>query len=448
MQQPILGLILLVILLALDAFLAASEAALTNAHRHLLRERAEKGDRAAQRAFEVAEDSTRVLSTFQLAILLTHFLIGGVVLALLALVPTPLEDWFPALDPLGVIVSNAIELVVAAVIVYIVAELIPGTLAQRDAEVWSIALAGPSRLVIGLFWPLALLMARLRRAIAAPRPGDPDGALVTEAEIMTQIDAAEEEGAIEAEEKEMLLSIFALDETVAREIMLPRIDIMALDIQTPLKEAIQLIHEAGHSRIPLYEESLDHIVGLVYAKDLITLNDKDIATRGLRSLMRPTYFVPETKKVLDLLRELRQRKVHMAVVVDEYGGTAGLVTIENIVEEIVGDIRDEYDAAEESLFEKITDSEYVVDARMSLDDLNDLLDVELPSEDADTLGGLIYERLGKVPAAGETVRTDDLRLDVLSVTENRIGKVRVRRLDASADPSARKDETTHATPQD
>jgi magnesium and cobalt exporter, CNNM family len=447
LEPPLPGLIILAALLVIDAFLASCEAALTNARRYVLREQAERGIPAARLAHDITENSTRVLATFELTRLLTHFLIGGVLVSLLSPLAGLLGRLIPALAPLDNPLVVAVELVAAGFIIYGLVELIPATLAQRSAEAWAMALARPARVVIAIFWPLAAILLRLRRSIAPPGPGEPEGGLVTEAEIMTQIDAAEEEGAIEAEEKEMLLSILELDEMVAREIMLPRIDVMALDVNTLIQEAIKVIHEAGHSRIPVYEDSLDHVVGLIYAKDLVYLNDQDIQTRSLRSLMRPAYFVPEAKKVLDLLRELRQANVHMAIIIDEFGGTAGLVTIENIVEQIVGDIRDEYDMAEESLFEKISDDEYVVDARLTLDDLNDLVNVELPSQEADTLGGYIYEKLGKVPSPGDSIDTDRLRLEVMSVTDQRIGKVRVQRTPPPADPTSAKNGSQDAAAQ-
>jgi CBS domain containing-hemolysin-like protein len=273
----------------------------------------------------------------------------------------------------------------------------------------------------------------MRRGIASPQGGGIDGALVTEEEIMTLVDVGEEEGAIEQEEKEMIYSIFRLDETLAREIMLPRIDIVALDINTPLDEAIEVITKAGHSRIPVYEDSLDHIKGLLYAKDLLTVRDEEKSTVELKTLLRPASFVPETKGVLDLLRELQSTKVHLTVVIDEYGGTAGLVTIEDIVEEIVGEIMDEYDLAEEAPYELLGDGEYLFDARVGLDNFNHIVDAQLPDELADTLGGFIYGQLGKVPTTGETVETEQLRLKVTEIVDQRIRKVQVTRLAASHD---------------
>jgi len=421
-------------LLLIGAFFAASQAALVNARRHLLREQSERGDHRARLALKVAEDSTRVMATFQLANLLTHFLVAGLLIIIFL---TPLASLIASalseLSPVSTLLAYLIGIPVAAFLFFLLTVVLPTTLAQGNAEYWAMLLARPAQLTITLFSPLVAIVSRVRRGIASPQGGGIDGTLVTEEEIMTLVDVGEEEGAIEQEEKEMIYSIFRLDETLAREIMLPRIDIVALDINTPLDEAIEVITKAGHSRIPVYKDSLDHIKGLLYAKDLLTVRDEERSTVKLKTLLRPASFVPETKGVLDLLRELQSTKVHLTVVIDEYGGTAGLVTIEDIVEEIVGEIMDEYDLAEEAPYELIADGEYLFDARVGLDNFNHIVDAQLPDELADTLGGFIYGQLGKVPTTGETVETEQLRLKVTEIVDQRIRKVQVTRLAAGDD---------------
>jgi putative hemolysin len=225
----------------------------------------------------------------------------------------------------------------------------------------------------------------------------------------------------------MIYSIFDMGNTLAREIMVPRIDVLALEVSTPLPEAVDAVLTAGHSRVPIYQTNIDNVVGLLYAKDLLRAW-KDAGQGGeLSKLIRPAYFAPETKKVDALLAELQQKRIHLAVVVDEYGGTAGIVTLEDIVEEIVGDIRDEYDVNEESLFERSSEGEYVFDARINLDEVNELLELHLPTSESDSLGGFIYGQLGHVPAAGEKVPAGGMTFEVLSVTGRRIRKVRALR---------------------
>jgi putative hemolysin len=223
----------------------------------------------------------------------------------------------------------------------------------------------------------------------------------------------------------MIASIFAFGETLVREVMVPRIDVSAVPVDVPMLEALDLILKAGHSRIPVYHDTIDNVMGILYAKDLLRYLRDGRTDVHLGKILRPAYFIPESKKVDELLQELQQRKVHMAVVVDEYGGTAGIVTIEDLLEEIVGEIQDEYDA-EEPTVEAVDDREFLFDARVSLNEVNQLLGVELPAEGGDTLGGFIYSQLGKVPAVGDTIEYGDVTVEVLSVAGRRIKQVRAR----------------------
>jgi CBS domain containing-hemolysin-like protein len=418
----------------LNSFFAAAQAAFGNVRRQNLREQAELGNRLAGLAEALVEDSVRVLTTFDLCILINRFVIAGIAVALgLPLLTALGQSLIPDLPLLSAIVGFAIVLPLFAILVYILTEMLPTTLALRNAEQWSIALLRPAQFTQTVVQPLVIVIAGVRRWLAAPLGGEVDSTLVTEEKIMTLVDAGEEEGAIEYQEKEMIYSIFQLDETLAREIMVPRIDIVALALDTPLAEARKVIIDAGHSRIPVYGESLDHIEGLLYAKDLLEVWQTGKQSADLHSLLRPALFVPESKRVSDLLRELQTAKVHLAIVIDEYGGTAGLVTIEDIVEEIVGEIIDEYDHAEEARYQIVADNEFIFDARIDLDDFNHLLGVELSDDLGDTLGGFIYARLGKVPESGEVIQTERLRIEVLSVVDRRIRKVRVRRTPPSDD---------------
>ncbi len=429
-MNPVLaGLIGLVVLLLASFLFSATQNALSNVRRQTLREMAEQGSKRARQAVDIAEDSTQVLSTFQLANIITRFLIAGLVAVL---VLPSLAAWAESLVPGGTrpgfVLSYLVVIPLVALLAFVLTGLLPQVLTQRNSESWAMALAPLARVTITLLSPLVSLMMSLRRGIAGPLGGDLEGVFVTEETIKTMVDAGQEEGSIELDEKEMIYSIFELDETLAREIMVPRIDIVALDINTPLEEAREVIIKAGHSRIPVYQDSLDYIKGLLYAKDLLDVWHKGQASVDLSTLLRPALFVPESKRVLKLLRELQNAMVHLAIVIDEYGGTAGLVTIEDVVEEIVGEIIDEYDEDEEAAYEIVGEDEIIFDARIDLDDLNHLMDTELPDELSDTLGGFIYERLGKVPDVGEIIKAKDLRLEVLSVENLRIGKVRVTRL--------------------
>jgi len=307
----------------------------------------------------------------------------------------------------------------------------PRALGERYAE----ALAVPGALTL---MPLRWLLGPLRRLAIrlGPRVEGREAPVIDEAELRTLVDAGEEGGAIEATEKEMIVSIFELHDTVAGEIMVPRPDMVAIPVTASLSEALNVILQAGYSRIPVYEGTIDHIVGVLYAKDLLRLMRDGIRDAPLRELLRPPYFVPEGKRIVDLLREMQQRKVHMAIVVDEYGGVAGLVTIEDILEEIVGEIQDEFDRAEEPLVLPVDEHTYVFDGRVDLDEVQKLLGVALPAEGADTLAGYVYERLGRIPMVGETFTDHGLEFRVEEVLGRRIRKIRVRRREPAADLAA------------
>jgi CBS domain containing-hemolysin-like protein len=229
---------------------------------------------------------------------------------------------------------------------------------------------------------------------------------------------------LEEDEREMIASVIELGEQPVREVMVPRIDIVAAPSTSSVRELLDRIIESGHSRIPIFEESIDNIVGVVYAKDLLRFLREGTQEAPVVTLAREPSFVPETKKVDELLHEMQQKRVHLAIVVDEYGGTAGLISIEDLIEEIVGEIQDEYDV-EEALIEEVSDSEAVFDARVSIRDVNDTLDLDIDDEDFDTLGGLLYHELGKVPNVGDEVRVDGAVVTVLTTTGRRVRKVRV-----------------------
>lgn len=253
---------------------------------------------------------------------------------------------------------------------------------------------------------------------------------VTEEEIQELMDAGEEEGIINEEENAMIRSIFALGDTVVREVMVPRTDMACIPIDAPVREALDTIIACGHSRIPVYEETMDNIVGLLYAKDLLKHWGKDESEILLRSIMRPPIFIPESKNLEEMLQEFRRKRIHLAIVVDEYGGTSGLLTIEDLLEEIVGEIQDEYDTEEERLIEEPGGS-LLVDARLPIEELEQHFGIRIEKDKFDTVGGLAFHLTGRIPASGEIVTSDDLRITVLEADERRVIRVRVERLDES-----------------
>jgi len=332
-----------------------------------------------------------------------------------------LLEGLPGLDTSAAIVLGALLLVT---LVWV--QLAFNAMGAVHPEGTLIALQWPLRVGGFLLGPLTLLLRGLTRlvllrgkelsAVGSPTPED---------DLRLIVDAAEGEGTLEEEEKEMIQSIFEMGERTAREIMVPRVDMVAVDASDPLREVLDRINAKGHSRIPIYEDTIDNVVGVVYAKDLLKHMESGSLDDPCRILARPPHFIPESKKIDELLHEMQHQKVHMAIVLDEYGGTAGLVTIEDLLEEIVGEIQDEYDA-EEKPIEKLSDREAVFDALVSIHDVNETLGISLGDAEYETVGGLAYDRLGRIPVVGDEVHVDGICLKVLSVAGKRIKKVKIR----------------------
>lgn len=255
---------------------------------------------------------------------------------------------------------------------------------------------------------------------------------VTEEEIQEIITAGEEEGLINPRENEMIRSIFNLRDSIVREIMVPRTDMACIDSSDNIHDAVAKIIACGHSRLPVYEGTADNIIGLLYAKDLLKYWGTDALSFDLRKTLRVPYYIPETKNLEELLQEFKRKRVHMAVVIDEYGGTSGLVTIEDLLEQIVGDIQDEYDAEEEWLLSQ-PDGAIVVDARLSIEELEQYFGIEVEREMFDTVGGLIFHLTGKIPRSGEEVETNDIHMTVLDADERKIRRVRIARKGEAAE---------------
>lgn len=264
------------------------------------------------------------------------------------------------------------------------------------------------------------LIAMLRRFLEGRKP-------VTEEEIQDLMNAGEEEGLINEEENEMIQSIFALGDTVVREIMVPRTDMAYVTVDANVREVLNSIIACGHSRIPVFDGSIDNIVGLIYAKDLLKYWGMDESAVVLKNILRPPYFIPESKNLEELLHEFKKKRIHIAIVIDEYGGTSGLVTIEDLLEQIVGDIQDEYDLEEDWLVEA-ADGAVVVDGRLPIEELEEHFGIEIERDKFDTVGGLIFHLTGRIPAVGEEVENGAIRLTVLEADERRISKVRITKL--------------------
>ena len=416
------SIILLLALLALHAFFAAAKEAVVSVRKARRLQLLDEGHAAASLLNKLAEDASRLLATEQLALKFISFFI----IALAVLVYAPSLATLLAVSQLA---AAGMIIVVTVLITLVFGDLAPRELARRHAESLALRSIYPLYYLSLLTVPLARLVTRFSRALtghSSETDGDMLG-LITEEDLRTYVDAGEEGGALKEDEKEMIYSIFDLDDTVARQIMTPRIDVVAVEANTSVNEALDVLLEAGHSRLPVYEGNIDNIIGILHARDLLAHWRAGGEPRLVRGLEHEVHFVPETRSVSDLLRDLQRQKLQIAVVVDEYGGMAGLVTIEDILEEIVGEIHDEYDS-EEFFMERISDNEYIFNARADLDDVNDIMSIDLPAEETDTLGGLVYTLLGRVPEVGDRVDVDKFRLTVLAVEGRRIGRVKVQRL--------------------
>jgi CBS domain containing-hemolysin-like protein len=311
----------------------------------------------------------------------------------------------------------------------VLAEAVPKTYAVQHPDRAALRVA-PAVYAVARF-PLVRLLSRALIGLAnvlVPGKGLKEGPFVSEEELLALADVAEEEEVIEQTERALIHSIIQFGDTVVREVMVPRPDMVTVEARAKATDVMELIMSAGFSRVPVYEQGIDDIVGIVYAKDLMKALRHNEADGAVRELARPARFVPETKRVAELLPEMQKEKAHMAIVVDEYGGTAGLVTLEDLIEELVGEIVDEYDV-EETKVEPLPDGGVRVNARMPIDELNELLQAEFPEGDFDTVGGLMFNLLGHVPTEGESVDCDGHRLQAEKVQGRRIGRVRISPLE-------------------
>ncbi|MCH8025515.1 MAG: HlyC/CorC family transporter [Chloroflexi bacterium] len=300
---------------------------------------------------------------------------------------------------------------------------VPRLVVARSPERWGLRLLPVMRVLRAVFTPPAVALEWLLSALLPLRERK-DRPAGEEEELLRLIDLPEGNGAAENGEMEMIRRIARMVDRAVREIMVPRIDMVAAEADAPVDEVLSLVIERGYSRIPLYEGTIDNIVGIVHAKDILQVQLDNPRPESLRAVARSPYFIPEGKHIDELLTELREHRVQLAIVVDEYGGTAGLVTIEDVLEEIVGEIQDEYDS-EEVTIERVADDEAIIDARVGLEELNELFSLEIEGEDFDTLGGFVYHQLGRMPAPGDELQADGLNMRVLSVMGRRIKKVRV-----------------------
>ncbi|MBI2864402.1 MAG: HlyC/CorC family transporter [Chloroflexi bacterium] len=431
----ILELVFIVALIMMNAFFAAAEIAIVSMRRTRLMELAERGDAGARAALRLIGNPSRFLATIQVGVTLAGFFasaLGAISLVvlvrdLLSAVPIPfIANYSGPISFVAVTMGISFATLVLG-------ELAPKNLGIHYAEAISRLIAPPIELLSTLAAPMVIVLTATTNAILAVFRIEERASIpaVSPSEIVSMVEAGEEEGVIESSEAEMIERVFDLGETRAHGIMVPRVDILAIRKDAQIDEALDLYVKSGYSRFPVFDGSFDSIVGILYAKDLLRVLAKGERPADIALLVRPALFVPETKRVGDLLKELQRTRNHLAVVVDEFGGTAGLVTLEDILEEIVGDIRDEHEA-EQPIIELNDSREAVASGVTTLSEINEALDLHLAGKDFDTLGGLVLSQLGRIPQPGEVVELPEARITVMAINGLRVTKVRVQKKEAEA----------------
>ena len=413
--------VLIILLIAAVGVLGASEVAITRANRVRAYRLVEDKRRGASSLARIADNPAPYLNVVLLLTLLST--IGGTTIA------TSL-----AVRHFGG-AGEVVATIAMTLLLFVFADVTPKTFAIQQTDRVGLLLA-PMLVGLGrLVGPIATGLVKLANVIM-PGRGLPQGPFITEQELRASAEVASEEGAIEEGEKELIHSIFEFGDTIVREVMVPRPDVVAVEDTATLRDVQALVLEHGYSRIPVFHEDLDDVVGVVFAKDVLKALYQGDDDMPLGDICRPARFVPESKKVADLLREMQQEKFHQAIVTDEYGPFTGIVSLEDLLEELVGEITDEYDTEVPDMVE-VGDGVYRVSGKTSIDDVNELLDSQLPDEEWDTVGGFVLELFGKIPEPGEETEYQDLRFKAEEVHGRRVATVLITRAPQQADEENR-----------
>ena len=426
----ILKLVLLFVLILVNAFFAMSELAIISLNDNKIEKMAEDGNKKAKKIVKLTDNSSRFLSMIQIGVTLAGFLTSASASTTFAeMLTAKVMGVWPML-PQNIIngVSVVLITIITSYFSLVLGELVPKKIAMQASEKISFKIVGILLFFSKIFSPLVKVLALSTNAVVRLLGFNPhaDEETVTEEEIRMMVDVGGEKGVIEDVQKEMINNIFEFDDLDAGDTMTHRTDMVAVEVNDPLQEVIDVSVENGYSRIPVYEDDQDNIIGIVYIKDLLEYVGKKLPDKTLRDIMRKPLYVPESKVCGDLFKEMTEKRTQMAVVVDEYGGTAGIVTLEDIIEAIVGNIQDEYDDEDEEI-SKIDETTFTIDGVTNLEEVEELTGVEMPEGSYDTLAGFIIKNLGFLPQEGEVYEViyENLKFTVLEVDERRIEKVRV-----------------------
>lgn len=411
-SSVVIQLIILAVLILLSALFSSAETSLTTSNKLKIQSLADQGSKRARILLKISEDSGKMLS----AILIGNNLVNN---AATALTTSLIIQLF---GNSGVGIATG----VITLLILIFGEISPKTLATIHSEKMALLYAPLIHFLMKIFTPVIFIVNKLSMGVLFLLRVNPDQKVntMTEHELRTIVDVSHEDGVIESEEKEMIYNVFDMGDAKAKDIMVPRVHVTFADINSTYDELIEIFREDKFTRLPIYEETTDNVVGTINMKDLLLYNYNDKKEFHVRDILREAYFTYEYKSISEMLVEMRQASINIAIVLDEYGETAGLITLEDLLEEIVGEIHDEYDENEEEFVRQINDREYIIEGSMNLDDLNDSLGLNLSSEDYDSLGGFIIEHLDRLPEQGDELTTDDgIRLVVEALQKNRVESV-------------------------
>ena len=410
--ENILQIGLLVVLLLGSGFFSASETSLMSLSKIRIRYMEDEGVKGAKLVGSLIEKSSDLLSSI---------LVGNNIVNIAATsVSTSL--FINIFGDGGVAIATA----VMTVLVLVFGEITPKTIAANSPEKVAVVVSKPISIIMKITKPIVWIFNLLTGIIFKIMGIDNDGVkpFITEEELKAMVNVSHEEGVLEMEEREIINNVFQFGDMQAKEAMIQRLDMVAIDIEDSYDEIIELFKSEKLSRLPVYQESIDDIVGILNIKDIIFLSDEEIQNFNIKNYVREAFFTYEFKKITQLLEEMKKEKTQMAIVVDEYGGTAGLLTIEDLVEVIVGDIDDEYDEEEEEIV-KINDNEYLVEGSTKISDVNEQLGINLESEEFDSIGGFIIGYLKRIPEENEIIEVEDVKFKVESIDKNRINKIRI-----------------------
>lgn len=422
-SDSLIRLLIFFSLIILSAFFSGSEAAYFSLSREMIDRLEENPTKISSRIVKLLKRPRQLLIT----ILVGNTMVNVSAASVAALLTADLCVYFQFSRELAIV----IEIILVTVILLIFSELTPKIIAVKNPYKFAAMVSLPLTLVYFLFYPVVAVLEKFPALFSGLMATRVKRHLLSKDELKTLIEFSEERGALEEDERAMIHSIFEFSKTTVKEIMVPRIDMVCVDRKTSLEKLIKIIHTKGHTRIPLFEETVDNILGIIHAKELLPFINNGEKKVDLASLARPAMFVPESKRIDELLNEIQAEKQHMAIVVDEYGGTAGLITLEDVIEEIVGEIQDEYDK-EKPLYRKIDENHFLIDAKIDLDELNDELNLNLPvDKNYESLGGLIFDLTGSVPEKKQEIEYASYKFVIEKTEKNRIVEVLLIKQDNS-----------------